>query len=382
MVTTAIRKRLDTELWTLTPIFVRDFMKVARAAQQEIAGLPCREAYVHPHTGEIRLVAHDGRTLEKVGNICVGDPPKPGSDWILIKCANPFRAAGAFWRGSQTLLGGPSPLAAMIVGMLLGGGGGYGTGALLEYLFPEKYVTRGRLRRVLGVAGALGGTVPGLLKWQANAASLAEADKPGAWRALVAPDASIPVLDRFTQFHDLANPQSRDSRAGEPPLVSRIERTMTGLPEAPKTIKHAATAFAKLAFTDFGAADAPPVPVDAFNNAIWNDVRKGVTASKNPFGTKSPWGDNRQPLHTPPAVGAAASGVVTGIQQMYGDSPILHPKHFIHGLASAGLNLATARIAGGILGALGGLTPEAQNKLQDMGLWGGFIGGAMKSIFR
>jgi hypothetical protein len=54
--------------------------------------------------------------------------------------------------------------------------------------------------------------------------------------------------------------------------------------------------------------------------------------------------------------------------------------HFVRGLATAGVDLATARVAGSVLGALGGLTPEAQNKIQDMGLWGGLIRGVTGSV--
>jgi len=134
----------------------------------------------------------------------------------------------------------------------------------------------------------------------------------------------------------------------------------------------------------FGSPDAPlrPVPVDSFNNAIWNDVHKGIQSSqRNRFRTRSPYGGNADTLHTPPAVGAAVSGVVDGIQQQHGNASILNPKHFIQGLAGAGVDLATARLAGGTLGALGGLTPKAQDKIQNMGLWGGFMRGVTKSLF-
>ena len=59
---------------------------------------------------------------------------------------------------------------------------------------------------------------------------------------------------------------------------------------------------------------------------------------------------------------------------------MLSPAHFVRGLATAGVDLATARIVGGTLGALGGLTPVAQEKLQDVGLWGGLIRGAIGSM--
>jgi hypothetical protein len=38
-------------------------------------------------------------------------------------------------------------------------------------------------------------------------------------------------------------------------------------------------------------------------------------------------------------------------------------------------------VAGKALSALAGLTPEGQNKLQDMGLWGGMMHAIVPSIF-
>ncbi len=72
-------------------------------------------------------------------------------DWIRIKRAD--GALGFFnkpfeWGGKLT--GGPSPLSNALVGSLLTGGLGYGTGWLLEHLFPERYVQRGKLPRTLG----------------------------------------------------------------------------------------------------------------------------------------------------------------------------------------------------------------------------------------
>jgi hypothetical protein len=65
---------------------------------------------------------------------------------------------------------------------------------------------------------------------------------------------------------------------------------------------------------------------------------------------------------------------------MYGNRSVLSPRHFITGLASAGVDMATARVAGGVLGVLGGMTPEGQKKLQDIGLWSGMIRGATGSV--
>lgn len=66
------------------------------------------------------------------------------------------------------ILGGPSPLSATIGGGLLGAGLGYGAGTLLEHLFPERYVERGKARRAFGILGGLAGAAPGVWYGAAN----------------------------------------------------------------------------------------------------------------------------------------------------------------------------------------------------------------------
>jgi hypothetical protein len=53
----------------------------------------------------------------------------------------------------------------------------------------------------------------------------------------------------------------------------------------------------------------------------------------------------------------------------------------VHGIASAGVGLATATLAGKALSALAGLTPEGQNKLQELGLWGGMMHALVPTLF-
>jgi hypothetical protein len=62
-------------------------------------------------------------------------------------------------------------------------------------------------------------------------------------------------------------------------------------------------------------------------------------------------------------------------------SPIIRPIDVIHGIASAGVGLATATLAGKALSAMAGLTPAGQAKLQDLGLWGGMMHAVVPSLF-
>lgn len=253
---------------------------------------------------------------------------------VLLKRGAFFPAVGQAWDYANNALGGSRPLSNAIVSSLALGGLGYGAGTLMEHLFPERYVERGKLRKTLGLAGVLGGVGIGANNAYANA----RATGTTFGRGWLVPNNALPK--------DLA--------------------VKTGAFEGDNDISGLMT---------------PSIPVDAFNRVVWNDVRKGVVGNQyNPYGTKSPWGSNEQPMHTPPQLASATTGLMSGISQMAG-SPVLRPADVIHGIASAGVGLATAHLAGKTLSALAGLTPEAQNKLQDMGLWAGMLHAVVPPLF-
>ncbi len=344
-----------------------------------------------PHLSTLVKAADDGQPvywLPSANEIFVGDCPGPA--WISIADLSMRKAAN--WQGV--------PLAQMLGGSLVGGALGYGGGALIENLFPERMVERGRLRRTLGKGGLLLGALPGAWAWSANVANARAGGQMqgagGALKGLFTPTDKIAPPDAVFpgQYQDegllsppLIQPQP-PARPTTPVLGRQMGPKVAALmrafcqknPVVDNERTRALKDAVKLASLDLGGVGLTAVPVDAFNNAIWNDVRRGMTAAQNPYGTKSPWGDNTQELHTPPQLGAATSGIVSGIQQMYGGTSVLSPRHLINGLLAAGTDIATARVVGSTLGALGGLTPEAQDKLQDMGLWGGLIRGTVGSM--
>jgi hypothetical protein len=84
--------------------------------------------------------------------------------------------------------------------------------------------------------------------------------------------------------------------------------------------------------------------------------------------------------HTPPQFAAATTGLMSGISANT-RSPIIRPIDVVTGIASAGVGLATAHVVGKTLSALAGLTPAGQNKLQDMGLWGGMMHAIVPPMF-
>ena len=302
----------------------------------------------------------------------VGPPDK--ENWIRVKRAEMSLLNRPFELGGK-LTGGPSPLTNALVGGLLAGGVGYGAGSLLEQVLPEQFVERGRLRRSLGLVGGALGAVPGMWQASVNAENSQQAGQPLGLKSWITPNESVPLnqgaLDGSKQLND--GRMHGDAIAS----IGQIKQSLAGLPAPDPMFLKAAAGYS----LNTGATGLRPIPVDAFNNAIWNDVHLGLRSSQNnPYGTKNPWGDNSDSLHTPPAVAAAVSGLVSGVDSMYGRPSVLSPRHFIHGLAAAGVDVATARIAGGILGALGGLTPVAQQQLQTAGLWGGLIRGVTSSV--
>lgn len=234
---------------------------------------------------------------------------------VVIKRAAWFPRTGQAWEYSNKAFGGPSPLSNAIVSGLLLGGLGYGAGTLAEQVFPDTFLERGRLRKPLAIIGALGGL--GIGAANAGATYRALPDN-GYWRAWVTKnDTPVP-----------------------PPVKQGSDFTFGGN------------------FTPTGI-NAPYIPVDAFNRATWAD------ASKN-------YDQSSFVNHTSPQVAAATTGILSGIKQQTGSS-IISPSTVIKGLASAGVGLATATLAGKTIGALAGLSPVAQESVQNMGLWGGML---------
>jgi len=260
---------------------------------------------------------------------------------------------------------GYSPLVHTLLGSLLAGGLGYAGGTVMEHLFPERYLDRGTLRKTLGLAGLGLGTIPGIYEASLNRGLTEGGPAPlNWWKAFTTPTGKMqlgPGIQQRMEAH---------RRTQNPPAAAQKEVRAA----------HDWSGFHQPRGPMVAGTGLQAVPVDAFNNAIWNDVHKGQRAATNPYGTKSPWGDNTQPLHTPPQLGAATSGIVSGIQSMYNGQSVLSPRHFINGLMAATGDVVTAKMVGGVLGALGGLTPVAQEKLQDFGLWGGLIRGTVGSM--
>jgi hypothetical protein len=246
----------------------------------------------------------------------------------------------------QKGLGGPNPLTNTIVGSLLAGGLGYGAGTIAENLFPERYLERGRLRRNMALIGALGGAGLGAMNAYTNA------------RVNMTNDDfySAPVKNFFRGY------LMRNDR--DIPI-----KPYTAPPQGFAPEKQPSIMDSDLKYASFGMSNAqlmqPSIPVAQFNQAVWQDSEMGMRAGFQ--------------NHTPPAYAAAATGLMTGLSAGT-KSPIIRPMDVINGIASAGVGLATANVAGRALSALAGLTPEGQRKLQDLGLFGGMMHAIVPSV--
>jgi hypothetical protein len=259
--------------------------------------------------------------------VFVEDSARP--DWtneVLLKCGSSIPLVTPLWNAGNKLLMGPSPLSRGIVSGLMAGGLGYGAGTLAEHLFPKKYIERGKLRRTLATIGALGGLGVAGLGGYSNARALGT----GFFRGLLTNNKTPVVYPYEQQKLDEANEKQSFFPQAQP------------------------------LFT-------PTISVPQFNNAAWTDVQRGMI--------------NGFQQHTPPQYAAATTGFMTGLAASQ-RSPIISPATVISGLASAGVGLATAHVAGRALSALAGLTPAGQQKLQDLGMWGGMMHAIVPALFR
>lgn len=405
---TAIARHGEVLAWQQVPALVKTRYKEAADVQRSLGKIlrhlpPMQPDYGavfwHPEEKTVWFVSGDSdteQTVQKWHNSFKALPgvlnvrseaehgPYNDPDWIRIKKASALSWLNTPYEMAGKLTGGPSPMSNALVSGLLGAGTGYVAGAAMENILPEDSVERGRLRRTLGLAGGLGGASLHIPQAVANSSINRKATGQPHWmRSIFKGDAAQQMAPTELDWrnHYLGGQHKRAHVVSDSMFDSLVS-----LPVGNELFMRAAAGFVKESgYSDsgfYGSNGVPlrPVPVDAFNHAIWNDVHNGLNSSQsNIYGTRSHYSDNTDQF-TPPANAAAVTGLVSGIQQMYGNPPLLSPRHFINGLANAGIDMATARVAGGVLGALGGLTPKAQQQLQQMGLWSGMIRGVTGSV--
>jgi hypothetical protein len=254
--------------------------------------------------------------------------------WKVIKpITQAMNLAPAAWNKPLGQFG-TSPLFSMLTSGLLGGGLGYAGGALAERLLPEDYVERGKLRKTTALLGALAGAAPaaylgtvGQRNWQdKNRSSFNAWVEPNVFFGQQA-DAIKNASAKLTNSFD----DSCDS------------------------------AMSKEAF-DYGTSGSglgilADIPVDAFNRTVMMD----------PF--------------TPPAIRAATVGLTEAADQSKGNSGIINPFDIARIGVGMGAGLSQAYLGGKVLGALAGLTPKAQNTLQQTGMFAGALKAVVPGLF-
>lgn len=327
------------DTWRAVPDRVADLLPKAIDARlqyikyaAETGDLLSSFATWRPETNEIVIYRDAEQATEKVAGVFVVRSKSVTRDNIKVPVElDPSQEIGIKQAGlpyvsqafdfAQKALGGPTPLSNALVTGLVAGGLGYGTGALAEQLFPERFLERGRLRKTLGLAGAAAGAGLGVNNAYANARRMGT----GFWKGLLTPNnTKVAYLTGFAM----------------PP----VPMGGVGIGTSGRTLFE------------------PSISVPQFNAMAWNDVRRGG------------------PYATPPMFAAATTGLMSGLATAQ-RSPIIRPVDVISGIASAGVGLATATMAGKALSALAGLTPAGQEKLQQMGLWGGMMHAIVPSMF-
>lgn len=342
-----IRERLDACL----PLYKRATALVADPAVSVLAICPNTTSVFLKTAGEL---SEDSRKALEFFHHVHSD--LTFDDMVFLKSAIQLSTVthpiAQTMQAAQRAIGGPNALTNSLVGGALTGLGGYALGSAYDNLVPrtlkrllphgpndEETIGETHMARNLGLLGTGAGASFGLLRGGTN----------------------------MLNGHSLG-----ESWLGQHPWHN-----------APTDLQCSVNPLFSKAASETGALFVPTIPVDAFNRAIWTNV-----GPQNPFGTRDAWGDNSQPMHTPPQVAASMGGLVAAAGAARG-SDYVSPWDVAKVVTNLGINsgiggvagAATGLVAGKMLGALAGLSPAAQQQIQNTGLWAGIMTGLAKSIF-
>ena len=234
-----------------------------------------------------------------------------------------------------------SPLRAMLTTGLLGGAAGYGVGMLGEHLMPDTW-ERGRLRKTLGIVGALGGSAIGGVPGISNMMSGRSFNDNSQWQ-IPRPqnDAPFPGVRKFQPVKPLKN-------------MSDDLNTLDMQPDP--NFKAAADRY------NTGADSAPTIDVNEFNQVVWADPR---VSSRLPINMR-----------------AAATGLVE--TAAYGSDPnnkSIGPMDIARITAGMGTGYLSGALVGRGLGLLMGMPPETQDLLKTTGMWAGAVRSFVNTAF-
>lgn len=267
-------------------------------------------------------------------------PRKETGPWLRVKAASlsdifgPLAQAGG-WKGAPaTWVGGPSPVSAMIASGALGAGAGYGTGWLAEHILPSRYLQKGKLRKNLAMMGGLLGAAPGFwagtdnLRYGASMFAPFGSSEGNGMEVRGSADLKHmnDMLDVFICPDDLTYHE-----------MNKLAEAIEGAGGSSVYIK--------------------AIEKDRFNRALWDD----------PF--------------TPDYLKGMTSGIVEGASEI-ANSHVVSPMDVARLGVGMGTGLASGLIVGKTLGALAGISPEAQEGLQRAGIWAGLIKNVVPMMYR
>jgi hypothetical protein len=283
--------------------------------------------------------------LEKAGHriAYVDNRLSDEANWIFVKKA--FPAWKAFKPITQAMnlapaswnkpLGdfGTSPLFSMLTSGLLGGGLGYLGGTLAENILPEEYIERGKLRKNTALLGALAGAAGPAYLGTIGQRNWTDPSR-SSWNSWIEPNVFFgaqkkAIHNAYENVRKLSNDAEADGYIKE-----------AFNPNSPS-----------------GVMNIEHMPVDAFNRVILND----------PF--------------MPPMIQAATIGIIEAADQSKGNSGLISPFDIARIGIGMGAGLSQAYLGGKVLGALAGLTPKAQQTLQQTGMFAGAVKAVVPGLF-
>jgi hypothetical protein len=263
---------------------------------------------------------------------------------VLYKEAGwPFVQARAAWDAPGKLIGGHVPVTSAVLGGALTAGAGYGTGWLLEKLFPEKYMKRGPLKRNLAIAGGLlGGLGAGYLhgKPLMEDHGVKGLFMRGPIKARVA-DHPPPIGTKRPDVWDAVLAQHPPGKTAEDTFLKRAAEKLQ--------VEFEEDELYKTAYENMAGTMLPRIPKDEFNQMVMRD----------PYASM--------------AIRAGTVGLTEAASQSKGGVSLISPFDIGRVAVGMGSGLVSGMLVGKALGALAGLTPEAQKGLQRAGLMAGFL---------
>lgn len=310
--------------WTVAPVLIaKPYKKVAAAAQAVLRQLPHTGTQIfYNHTQNRGWIAGIDKTAstkiakelqEFTTNWAYSKETPAGYPYDVswIKIAGVGETIGKLMHlRSGKLFGLPihaSPLNSVLASGILGAGLGYGLGWLGSKFLPDDW-DKERMPTTGAMLGAGLGMTPGLLAGLTNLAGGKSFNDPGL-------------------------------------LNSGLAKTSS--------------------YRGFSSSGLQPIPVQEFNNVIWNDPRVAY----------------RLPQQTQ----VAASGLVNSAAHLSGGSPGVNwvtPKDIGILTAGMGSGYLSGMIVGKALGTLMGMPEKTQNKLKQTGTWAGVVANLVPLAFR